>query len=232
MKIKQIHHVAYRCKNAKQTVEWYQKYLDMNFILAIAENEGALSAAYALKLLQSEGELTIASTAKDPQTGQLATRTYRVQGPVMLMLTTTAIDIDEELLNRCLVLTVNESREQTEAIHARQRQQQSEGQRSNRRHSPLCQRALVGAGHDGVNAPVHYMIDCGRSTGTQADAQIAEDQHRPGHAGAGRQEHAHQRRNQHQDQHLGLGQLQIIAPQRPLCLLAHQGRHGCSPLRL
>ena len=34
-----VHHVAYRCKNAKQTVEWYQKYLDMNFILAIAENE-------------------------------------------------------------------------------------------------------------------------------------------------------------------------------------------------
>ena len=37
--IDRIHHVAYRCKNAKQTVEWYQKYLDMNFILAIAENE-------------------------------------------------------------------------------------------------------------------------------------------------------------------------------------------------
>ena len=37
--IEKIHHVAYRCKNAKQTVEWYQKYLDMNFILAIAENE-------------------------------------------------------------------------------------------------------------------------------------------------------------------------------------------------
>ena len=34
-----VHHVAYRCKNAKQTVEWYQKYLDANFILAIAENE-------------------------------------------------------------------------------------------------------------------------------------------------------------------------------------------------
>lgn len=37
--IKRIHHVAYRCKDAKETVEWYQKYLDMNFILAIAENE-------------------------------------------------------------------------------------------------------------------------------------------------------------------------------------------------
>lgn len=37
--IRKIHHVAYRCKDAKQTVEWYGKYLDMGFILAIAENE-------------------------------------------------------------------------------------------------------------------------------------------------------------------------------------------------
>ncbi|WP_240149748.1 hypothetical protein, partial [Erwinia amylovora] len=60
----------------------------------------------------------IASTGKDESTGELVTREYRVKGPVMLMLTTTAIDVDEELLNRCLVLTVNESREQTQAIHA------------------------------------------------------------------------------------------------------------------
>jgi hypothetical protein len=79
-------------------------------ILAIAEEEGVRQAAYALKLLQSDGELKIASTGKDEQSGELMTREYTVQGPVMLMLTTTAIDVDEELLNRCLVLTVNESR--------------------------------------------------------------------------------------------------------------------------
>jgi lactoylglutathione lyase len=39
MKIKQIHHVAYRCKDAKQTVEWYVKHLNMDFVLAIAEDE-------------------------------------------------------------------------------------------------------------------------------------------------------------------------------------------------
>jgi len=39
----------------------------------------------------------------------------------MLFMTTTAIDIDEELMNRCLVLSVNESREQTKAIHKAQR---------------------------------------------------------------------------------------------------------------
>ena len=91
-------------------------------ILAISEEEGAHNASYALKLLQSEGEVTIASTGKDDNTGDLVTKEYRVEGPVMLFMTTTAIDIDEELLNRCLVLSVNESREQTQAIHVAQRE--------------------------------------------------------------------------------------------------------------
>ena len=90
-------------------------------ILAISEEEGAENASYALKLLQSEGKITIASTGKDATTGNLTTQEYSVEGPVMLFLTTTAIDIDEELMNRCIVLTVNEDRDQTEAIHARQR---------------------------------------------------------------------------------------------------------------
>lgn len=94
-------------------------------VLAIAEEEGASKAAYALKLLQSEGVLSIASTGKDPATGKLVTHQYRVEGPVMIFLTTTAIDLDEELLNRCLVLTVNEEREQTQAIHRMQREAQT-----------------------------------------------------------------------------------------------------------
>jgi len=94
-------------------------------ILAIAEEAGAARASYALKLLQSEGVLTIASTGSDPKTGNLVTQEYRVEGPVMLMMTTTAIDLDEELLNRCLVLTVDEDREQTRAIHRLQRQKRT-----------------------------------------------------------------------------------------------------------
>ncbi|OED48459.1 VOC family protein [Leisingera sp. S232] len=39
MKIEQIHHVAYRCKDAKETVEWYNKMLKMDFVLAIAEDQ-------------------------------------------------------------------------------------------------------------------------------------------------------------------------------------------------
>jgi DNA primase len=94
-------------------------------ILALAEEAGAARASYALKLLQSEGTLSIASTGKDPETGKLVTQEYRVEGPVMIFSTTTAIDHDEELLNRCLTLGVDESREQTRAIHHLQRQKRT-----------------------------------------------------------------------------------------------------------
>jgi catechol 2,3-dioxygenase-like lactoylglutathione lyase family enzyme len=36
--LQRIHHVAYRCRDAKQTVEWYHQHLGMDFVLAIAEN--------------------------------------------------------------------------------------------------------------------------------------------------------------------------------------------------
>ena len=39
MKIKKIHHAAYRCKNSKETVEWYKNYLNIDFVLAISENQ-------------------------------------------------------------------------------------------------------------------------------------------------------------------------------------------------
>lgn len=39
MKIDRIHHVAYRCRDAKETVDWYVKHLKMDFVLAIAEDQ-------------------------------------------------------------------------------------------------------------------------------------------------------------------------------------------------
>ncbi len=38
MKIEKIHHVAYRCKDAKETVDFYTKHLNMDFLLAISED--------------------------------------------------------------------------------------------------------------------------------------------------------------------------------------------------
>ncbi len=94
-------------------------------VLAIAEEEGAKNASLALKLMQSDGEVTIAAPGKDPTTGRLTTVPYKVEGPVMLFITTTSIEVEEELMNRCIVLAVNEDREQTRAIHERQRQRRT-----------------------------------------------------------------------------------------------------------
>ncbi len=94
-------------------------------ILCVAEEEGARRASYSLKLLQSDGELSMASTGKDPESGQLVTKEYKTEGPVALAMTTTSIDVDPELQNRCLVLCVDESREQTSAIHRIQRHGQT-----------------------------------------------------------------------------------------------------------
>jgi catechol 2,3-dioxygenase-like lactoylglutathione lyase family enzyme len=39
MQIRKIHHVAYRCRDAKETVNWYRQHLGMKFVLAIAEDQ-------------------------------------------------------------------------------------------------------------------------------------------------------------------------------------------------
>ncbi len=39
IELKRIHHVAYRCNDAKETVEFYQRVLGMDFVLAISEDQ-------------------------------------------------------------------------------------------------------------------------------------------------------------------------------------------------
>ncbi|MCG6167192.1 CHC2 zinc finger domain-containing protein [Leptospira sanjuanensis] len=96
-----------------------------NKVLAISEEEGIERAKYALKILQSEKRISIATTTKDQLTGKLATTEYVVEGPVVLFLTTTSIEIDEELQNRSVILTVNEEREQTKTILRNQREDET-----------------------------------------------------------------------------------------------------------
>ncbi len=95
-------------------------------ILAVSEGEGISQAAYALKLLQSEGRLSHATVGKGDN-GRMTTQRYTVEGPVSLFLTTTALEVDEELVNRCLLLAVDESRGQTKAIQRQQRNGQTCG---------------------------------------------------------------------------------------------------------
>jgi DNA primase len=94
-------------------------------VVCIAEEQGAQRATYPLKLLLSEGELSIASTGKDPASGRLVTHEYRVEGPVSLLTSSTAVELDEELQNRCITLAIDESREQTQRIHRQQRHERT-----------------------------------------------------------------------------------------------------------
>jgi len=127
-------------------------------ILAIAEQQGAEAASYPLKLLQSEGKLNIASTGKDPVSGKHVTHEYTVEGPVMLFLTTTAHEVDEELMNRCLVLAVNEDREQTQAIHRKQREAQTlDGLKARRRRDKIVR---LHRNAQRLLRPVDVVIEC------------------------------------------------------------------------
>lgn len=90
-------------------------------VMAIEEAEGLGNAAYSLRALQSAKKLTVATTSKDPVSGKMKTESYRVQGPVAVLLTTTFASLDEETQSRFLTLTIDESREMTETILAAQR---------------------------------------------------------------------------------------------------------------
>jgi DNA primase catalytic core len=94
-------------------------------LLAIEEEHGARDASYSIRNIQSSKYLSIAATGKDPLTGKLRTEEYRVKGPVALMITTTEVELDYETSNRFITLSIDESREMTERILKKQREQET-----------------------------------------------------------------------------------------------------------
>jgi DNA primase len=90
--------------------------------LAIAEVAGAEGARYALRNLISDRKLVIESTIKNALTGRLETQLNTVYGPTAVFETTTNPDTDPETKSRYVLLSVDESAEQTKAILEAQRQ--------------------------------------------------------------------------------------------------------------
>jgi hypothetical protein len=91
-------------------------------VLALEEGDGAQEAMYAIRNLISAGELASESTIKDLATGRLTTMENKVEGPCAVFFTTTNPEVDPETKSRFWVTGINESREQTRAILAFQRQ--------------------------------------------------------------------------------------------------------------
>ena len=86
-------------------------------VLSIEEEEGMAQALYAVRTLQSSQRLKVATTRSDPKTGRLKTDEYTVEGPVAIFIATTNPDaLDNETKNRFIILTIDESPEQTKRI--------------------------------------------------------------------------------------------------------------------
>jgi len=101
--------------------------------LAIAEVAGAEGARYALRNLISEKKLVIESTIKNALSGRLETQLNIVHGPTAVFETTTDPDTDAETRSRYVLLSIDESPEQTRAILEAQRQSHTlEGRKRNK----------------------------------------------------------------------------------------------------
>ncbi|MDD5343089.1 MAG: hypothetical protein PHW12_01570 [Smithella sp.] len=88
-----------------------------NKVLAIEEQQGMQEAMYSIKTLISSQKLSIAATRTDAKTGKFSVDEYTVNGPVVVMVSSTNPDaLDDETRQRFLILTIDESPEQTKSI--------------------------------------------------------------------------------------------------------------------
>jgi hypothetical protein len=94
-------------------------------VLAIAEQEGAVTADYTIRTAQSEGSLKVLVAEKDDD-GQMRTREHEVEGPACFITTTTRAKLHDENETRLLEVALDESPEQTGRINAAQAKRAAE----------------------------------------------------------------------------------------------------------
>lgn len=93
-----------------------------NKVLAIEEEEGMQQAMYSIRILQSSQRLSIATTCTHPKTGKMFVEEHTVYGPTSVFISTTNPEaLDPETRQRFLILTIDESIEQTKKILEMQR---------------------------------------------------------------------------------------------------------------
>ena len=100
-----------------QSLFYREKNALKNKVLAIEEEDGMRDAMYSIKTLISSQKLSIAATRTDAKTGKFSVDEYTVTGPVVVMVSSTNPDaLDDETKQRFLILTIDESPEQTRSI--------------------------------------------------------------------------------------------------------------------
>ncbi len=100
-------------------------FLDQKLVI-IEERHGSMEADYSIRVLQSRKKLIAAAPIKDPQTGNMRTRIFSVEARAAFIEATTASQLNHENATRCFELTMDESVEQTQRIHERQRLMRTE----------------------------------------------------------------------------------------------------------
>jgi len=104
-----------------QALYYYGKDDLKHRFIVIGEKEGSQSSDYPLRELITKKSITKAIPMKDQVTGQIKTVNIKVEGPIAFVETTTSSSINPENLNRCFVIGIDESEEQTRRIHQMQR---------------------------------------------------------------------------------------------------------------
>jgi len=100
-------------------------FLDRKLVI-IEERYGSMEADYSVRVLQSRKKLIAAAPVKDPQTGNIKTKVFTVEARAAFIEATTASSVNHENATRCFELTMDESAEQTQRIHERQRLMRTE----------------------------------------------------------------------------------------------------------
>jgi len=104
-----------------QALYYYGKDDLKHRFIVIGEKEGSQNSDYPLRELITKKSITKAIPMKDQLTGQIKTVNIKVEGPIAFVETTTSSSINPENLNRCFVIGIDESEEQTRRIHQVQR---------------------------------------------------------------------------------------------------------------
>lgn len=94
-----------------------------NKFMAFEEQAGMKQAMQSVRMLLSSGGLTTKTATRDQASGRLQTESKRVEGPVAMLLPDSDPNSDRESRSRFIVSSMDETKEQTRAIHARQLQQ-------------------------------------------------------------------------------------------------------------
>ena len=87
-----------------------------NYIIYIREMKGIEAADYSIRLLMTEGHLTLLTVEKDPRTGKMKKRVVRVKGEPVIISTLTFGTTTPEMSTRTATLTLDESTLQTREI--------------------------------------------------------------------------------------------------------------------